>query len=988
MAGTPMAPAVATAFVATAPRGVALTAPTTAPARCLARPASPAVWGMFGRPAGHLGVAATAAAAAAAAARTSGASCQSGSLRMAAGPPSTAGTSNLLNPEAYTEMAWAAMTRLAPLAREYSQQMIESEVLLASVLQDDLAKRILQKADEGNNSTKANLATSVAAKTTDFLRRQPKVSNVGENQVMGRSLREALEGAARLKKEMGDEFVSVEHLLLACWRDGRLQRGLLNTVSVGYDDLVKAVEGVRSGKKVTTQSPEGTYEALERYGRDLTAEAKRGALDPVIGRDEEIRRTIQILSRRTKNNPVLLGEPGVGKTAIAEGLAQRMNSNDVPANLQGRRLVSLDLGALLAGAKFRGEFEERLKAVLAEVTAADSNVILFIDELHTLVGAGKTDGAMDAGQLLKPLLARGELRCIGATTLDEYRKYIEKDAALERRFQPVPVAQPTATDTVSILRGLKGRYEVHHGVRISDSALVAAAMLSDRYIADRFLPDKAIDLVDESMAKLKMESTSKPAALDRLDRKIIQAEMEKLSLKNEPGPAAARRRQRLDEELQTWSDEQRALEQQWETERTSLAEVTRIKEEMDRVRVEVDRAENNYDLNRAAELKYSTLSGLQAQLEKAEAALSSHGSGGSDSLLRVQVTEDDVAATVSAWTRIPVSKLLSTEREKLLSLPSVLSARVIGQPEAVRSVSEAVQRSRAGLSSPNRPIASLLFCGPSGTGKTELAKALAATLFDSESSVVRIDMSEYQERFNVSRLIGAPPGYIGSDQGGQLTEAVRRRPYSVVLLDEVEKAHPDVFNVLLQVLDDGRLTDSQGRTIDFTNTVVIMTSNLGSESIMALSGGEGGYEEMRAAVLSAVRQAFRPEFVNRLDETIVFHPLGRSELRAITELQVADVANRVADRRMRLNLGVDALDWLGEVGYEPAYGARPLRRAVQREVETPLAKMILSGEAKDGDVVLVSVAEGGGGLTFRCEPDEQRQEQSDQSQSSMDALPA
>jgi len=772
----------------------------------------------------------------------------------------------------------------------------------------------------------------------------------GDGQLMAKSLRDCLEEAGRLRVAMGDDFVSVEHLLMACWKDGRLKRGLVDSAGISYERLETAVKEIRGGKKVTTQSPEGTYEALEKYGRDLTAEARRGKLDPVIGRDDEIRRTIQILSRRTKNNPVLLGEPGVGKTAIAEGLAQRIVSGDVPASLQGRKLVSLDLGALVAGAKFRGEFEERLKAVLAEVQAAEGGVIMFIDEIHQVVGAGKTDGAMDAGNLLKPLLARGELRCVGATTLDEYRKYMEKDAALERRFQKVTVDQPDVQSTVSILRGLKERYELHHGVRITDSALVAAAVLSDRYITERFLPDKAIDLVDESMAKLKMEITSKPQELDAIDRQVLQLEMERLSLKNETDASSKARSQKLGTQLKKLREEQQRLDTQWEMERGGLDKVSELKEEIESVKREIGIAEGVYDLNRAAELKYSTLRNLELKLKEFQTN-AENAPASSNQMLRDMVTEDDIAKTVSSWTRIPVTKLLATEREKLLKLEDFIGKRVIGQREAVQAVSEAVQRSRAGLSNPNRPIASFTFLGPTGVGKTELAKALAEQLFDSEQALVRLDMSEYMEKFNVSRLVGAPPGYVGYEEGGQLSEAVRRRPYSIVLFDEIEKAHPDVFNMLLQILDDGRITDSQGRVIDFTNTVIIMTSNIGSELILELSKDASRYEELRASVMESMRLKFRPEFLNRIDDSIIFHALSRADIRDIVKIQLSEVNKRLKDKRMELTCTDDALDFIADVGYDPTYGARPLKRAVQRELETPIAKMILSGEVVDGDMI-------------------------------------
>lgn len=819
--------------------------------------------------------------------------------------------------------------------------------MLVALLKDDFSQKIISKV--GNHS-----ATNSAAQA--FLERQPSIiSSAADSSqlVMGRSLREVLEEAKASQKEFGDQYTAIEHLLIACWKNGRLQRGLLNTSGMpSLQDIIKAVKEIRGDRKVTTQTAESTYEALDTYGIDLTESARKGILDPVIGRDEEIRRTIQILSRRQKNNPVLLGEPGVGKTAVAEGLAQRIVSGDVPSSLANRRLISLDMGALIAGAKFRGEFEERLKAVLSEVKNSDPSVVLFIDEIHTVVGAGKAEGSMDAGNLLKPMLARGELRCIGATTLDEYRQYIEKDAALERRFQQVLVDQPSVEDTISILRGLKERYELHHGVRITDNALVAAATLSNRYISDRFLPDKAIDTVDESMAALKMQITSKPAELDRLDRRIIQMEMERLSLKNDEDAGSRTRSERLSREIEEVRKEQRELESQWEMERVSLDDIQQTKSDIEKTTREIDEAEQAYDLDRAARLKYSTLPDLQKKLAKLE---ESHQSSMSDSLLRDKVTEDDIANVVSVWTRIPVSKLLSSEREKLLGMDSELTKRVIGQPDAVQAVSEAIQRSRAGLADPSKPIASLMFLGPSGVGKTELCKALAEQLFDSEQSLVRLDMSEYMEKHSVSRLVGAPPGYVGYDEGGQLSEAVRRRPFSVVLLDEIEKAHPDVSNILLQVLDDGRLTDSQGRTVDFSNAVMIFTSNVGSSDILDVAGDSSRREIMRARVMNALQAQFRPEFINRLDETIIFESLTRENLRSIAELQLADVNKRLAEKNMRISASPDAMDLVASVGFDPVYGARPLRRAVQRMLENPISKGILEGEYRDGDLIEVFI---------------------------------
>ncbi len=705
---------------------------------------------------------------------------------------------------------------------------------------------------------------------------------------------------------------------------------------------------------MTDQNPEGKYEALTKYGRDLTDLARKGKLDPVIGRDEEIRRTIQILSRRTKNNPVLIGEPGVGKTAIAEALAQRIVNRDVPESLRDRQLIALDMGALIAGAKYRGEFEERLKAVLKEVTESEGNIITFIDEIHTVVGAGATQGAMDAGNLLKPMLARGELRCIGATTLDEYRKHIEKDAALERRFQSVLVAEPNVVDTISILRGLKERYELHHGVTIADTALVAAAMLSHRYISDRFLPDKAIDLVDEAAAKLKMEITSKPEELDEIDRKILQLEMEKLSIAKERDDASLERLEQLEKELANLKEGQSQLNAQWQSEKELIDQIRNLKETMDKVNLEAQRAERDYDYNRAAQLRYGKLTDLQQEIKEMESKLAARQTAG-NSLLREEVVEEDIAETISKWTGIPISKLVESEKDKLLQLEAELHQRVIGQDEAVIAVAEAIQRSRAGLADPQRPTASFIFLGPTGVGKTELAKALAANLFDTEFALVRIDMSEYMEKHNVARLMGAPPGYVGYEEGGQLTEAIRRRPYSVILFDEIEKAHNDVFNVMLQILDDGRLTDSQGRVVDFKNSIIIMTSNIGSEDILDVAGDESKYEEMRSRVMNRMRDSFRPEFLNRIDEMIIFHSLQRSQLQQIVKLQVQGLHSRLQEQKLALKVADAGLDFLVDVGFHPVYGARPLKRCVQKYLETAIAKGILRGEYKPGDTIFVDV---------------------------------
>ncbi|MGA0161246.1 MAG: ATP-dependent Clp protease ATP-binding subunit, partial [Vulcanococcus sp.] len=760
-------------------------------------------------------------------------------------------------------------------------------------------------------------------------------------------------------RQLGHNYIGTEHLLLGLIREGEgVAARVLENLGVDLakvrtqvirmlGETAEVAGGGGGGGKGSTKTP-----TLDEFGSNLTQQASDGKLDPVVGRQHEIERVIQILGRRTKNNPVLIGEPGVGKTAIAEGLAQRINSGDVPDILEDKRVLTLDIGLLVAGTKYRGEFEERLKKIMEEIRGA-GNVILVIDEVHTLIGAGAAEGAIDAANILKPALARGELQCIGATTLDEYRKHIERDAALERRFQPVQVGEPSVEDTIEILRGLKERYESHHRLTIADEALVAAATLGDRYISDRFLPDKAIDLVDESAARLKMEITSKPEQIDELDRRILQLEMEKLSLGRESDAASKDRLERLEKELADLSEQQSALNAQWQKEKGSIDELSSIKEEIEQVQLQIEQAKRSYDLNKAAELEYGTLTGLHKKLAAKEEELT--GEGDDKSLLREEVTEDDIAEVIAKWTGIPVAKLVQSEMQKLLQLEDELHTRVIGQEQAVTAVADAIQRSRAGLSDPNRPIASFLFLGPTGVGKTELSKALASQLFDSEEAMVRIDMSEYMEKHTVSRLIGAPPGYVGYEEGGQLTEAVRRRPYAVILFDEVEKAHPDVFNVMLQILDDGRVTDGQGRTVDFTNTVLILTSNIGSQSILDLAGDPARHSEMEARVNEALRGHFRPEFLNRLDESIIFHSLKQEELRQIVELQIQRLAKRLEDKKLGLQVNADALDWLAGVGYDPVYGARPLKRAIQKELETPIAKGILAGQFSAGHDVAVDV---------------------------------
>ncbi len=807
---------------------------------------------------------------------------------------------------------------------------------------------------------------AVARRADEAIAKLPRLSgaNAESAQVtLAPELARIMTSAENEAKALGDDYTSAEHVLLAMAQASGAIGKLLRDAGLTRDTLLQALRQVRGNQRVTTRDPEGTYKALERYGRDLTLEAERGKLDPVIGRDDEIRRVVQVLSRRTKNNPVLIGDPGVGKTAIVEGLAQRIVRGDVPEGLKNRRLVLLDMGALIAGAKYRGEFEERLKAVLKDVTSAQGRIVLFVDELHTVVGAGKAEGAMDAGNLLKPMLARGELHMIGATTLDEYRKYIEKDAALERRFQPVFVDQPSPEDTISILRGLKERYEAHHGVRIKDAALVAAAVLSNRYIADRFLPDKAIDVVDEAAAKLRTEIDSMPQELDEVSRRVMQLEIEREALRKESDRASRERLETLERELATLREQQASLRVRWEAEKSAAVELRALRERIAQTKVQIEQAERQYDLNTVAELRYGTLAQLEKQLTAEEQRLTQRDGA---RLSKEEVDEEDVAEVVARWTGIPVSKLLEGEKQKLLHLDQELHKRVIGQDDAVDAVAEAVIRSRSGLSDPNRPIGSFIFLGPTGVGKTELARALAEYLFDDERALIRIDMSEYQERHTVARLIGAPPGYVGFEEGGQLTEAVRRRPYSVVLFDEVEKAHADVFNVFLQILDDGRLTDGQGRTVDFRNTIVIMTSNVGSDRILDFKGSFDGadYAVMRATVLDELRRHFRPEFLNRVDETIVFHALTEEELMQIVDIQLHRVRERLDDRRIALDVADDAKRHLVRAGYDPTYGARPLKRTIQRELETPLGRKILAGEVAEGSAVEIGYDQVRGELTF------------------------
>ena len=861
-----------------------------------------------------------------------------------------------MNYDKFTEKSREALGEAQQMAAKMNHQELTGLHLLAALLKqtDGPVCSMLSRMNVDLKSLNQEI--------NDELNRINQVTGSGAGQVyLGQEGTQILQEAEEFAKQLKDDYISVDHLLIGMTVKGQAVKRLLERHNVTKDSLLPVLKDIRGNQRVTTPTPEATFEALSKYGKDLTELAHHGKLDPVIGRDEEIRRVVQILSRRTKNNPVLIGEPGVGKTAIVEGLALRITQGDVPEGLKNCRLISLDMGALVAGAKYRGEFEERLKAVLKEVTSSDGEIILFIDELHTVVGAGATEGSMDAGNLLKPMLARGELHCIGATTLNEYRKYIEKDAALERRFQTVLVAPPSVEDTISILRGLRERYEIHHGVSIRDAALVSAATLSDRYITDRFLPDKAIDLIDEAAAKLRTEIDSRPVELDEAIRRQMQIEIELTGLRKEKDDVSKERAEKLEKELVEVKAKTDALQARWQAEKDAIKKVSEYKEALELAKVNLEKARRSYDMGKMAELANGTIPGLEMKIKEAEAKVQQVEG---ERLLKEEVDEEDVAEIISRWTHIPVSKLLQGEREKLLHLDDKLHERVVGQNEAVEAVSEAILRARAGLKDPRRPIGSFIFLGPTGVGKTELAKTLAANLFDDERAMVRIDMSEYMEKYSVARLIGAPPGYVGYDEGGQLTEAVRRRPYCVLLFDEIEKAHPDVFNILLQVLDDGRLTDSQGRVVDFKNTIIIMTSNIGSKDIVEYDGKDFG--AMRERVMAQLRASFRPEFLNRLDDIVVFQRLGKEHILSIVDLQLAEFAKRLAAQRMGLEITDDAKKQLAEEGYDPVYGARPLKRAVTRRLENPVSKLVISGELCEDKTVCVDYDRTKAQFTYTC----------------------